>query len=151
MRADAVRSLPRPHGVLVADDDAEIRDAMHSGLLREGFAVWSAANGREALDIYRFQHGAIDVVLLDVCMPELDGPRTLMALQELVPDIRCCFITGYLDNYTSRGLRRLGAATVVRKPFHLSELADVLRRIVGGANANRAPCADARPRDAPKP
>lgn len=138
MRTEAACPPRRPLGVMVVDDDADIRDVMHSGLLREGFAVWLAAHGREALELYRCQREAIDVVVLDVCMPELDGPRTLMALQELTPDIRCCFITGHLDSYTAQGLRRLGAAAVFWKPFRLPEVTEVLRNIACRASTGVA-------------
>jgi two-component system cell cycle sensor histidine kinase/response regulator CckA len=122
----------RGHGVLVADDDPEVRDAVHDGLRRQGFAVWLAADGQEALDLYRSHCETIDVALLDVCMPGLDGPQTLAALQEITPQVRCCFMSGYLGSYTAERLRDLGAVTVFAKPFHLAEVAHVL-----GELANR--------------
>jgi len=136
MGQDDIHVPRRPHGVLVVDDDADVREAIHDGLSREGFIVWLAAHGRGALDLFRRQRECIDVVLLDVCMPELDGPRTLMALQEVTPDIRCCFITGYLDSYTEQGLRRLGADAVFQKPFRLAEVSAALRSIVRQARTS---------------
>jgi CheY-like chemotaxis protein len=127
MLKEALLVPGRGHGVLVADDDAEVRDAVDDGLRREGFAVWLAADGQEALDVYHDHCETIDVVLLDVCMPGLDGPQTLAALQELTPQIRCCFMTGCLGSYTEQKLRHLGADEVFMKPFRLSEVAQVLR------------------------
>lgn len=46
-------ATPRPHGVLIADDEADVRDVLHDKLRREGFSVWLAADGQEALDLYR--------------------------------------------------------------------------------------------------
>ena len=117
----------RKCGVLVVDDQACLRDILGIGLRQEGFAVWLAANGRQAFDLYQCHHETIDVVLMDVCMPGLDGPKTLVALQELNPQIRCCFISGSLDDYTADRLRKLGAVAVLRKPIHLAEVARVLR------------------------
>ncbi len=130
---------PRPHGVLVADDDAEVRDAVDDGLRWKGFTAWLAAHGREALDVFRHQRDSIDAVLLDVCMPGLDGPQTLAALQELTPQIRCCFMSGYLGSYTEQGLRHLGADAVFMKPFRLSQVAQVLRTVARPANLSRPP------------
>src|SRR5262245_363682 len=72
---------PAPPGVLVADDDAHVRSLLGHFLKREGYAVWLAADGHEALDVYRRHQEDIHLVLLDVRMPRRDGPATLAALQ----------------------------------------------------------------------
>src|SRR5438034_3072922 len=105
----------RKCGILVVDDQMCLRHLLGIGLRQQGFAVWLAASGREALDVYQGHHETIDVVLMDVCMPGLDGPKTLVALQELDPQIRCCFISGSLDDYAADRLQKLGAVAVLRK------------------------------------
>jgi len=131
MSPAALRTTRRQHGVLIADDEAEVRDVLHDKLQQEGFSVWLAADGQEALDLYRNHCETIDVVLLDVRMPALDGPQTLAALQEITPQVRCCFMSGYLGSYTEENLRDLGAATVFAKPFRLAEVAHVLGELAG--------------------
>ena len=125
----APHATPRAHGVLVVDDEGALRRLLDVGMRQEGFAVWLAATGREALDLYRRHRETIDVVLLDVLMPGLDGPQTLAALQELNPEIRCCFMSGDLGSYTEERLRGLGAAAVLQKPFRLAEAAQALRQL----------------------
>jgi DNA-binding NtrC family response regulator len=117
---------PRAHGILIVDDEAAVRGLLNIGMRQEGFAVWVAADGQEALDVYRRHQEAIDVVLLDVRMPGLDGPHTLVALQALNPQIRCCFMSGELGSYTAERLHELGALAFFQKPFHLAETARVL-------------------------
>src|SRR6266511_1810436 len=78
----------RHPGVLVVDDDALLRTLLYEVLRQEGFAVWTAANGFEALTLYDLQRGAIDLVLLDVNMPGRDGPETLAALRRRGPVYR---------------------------------------------------------------
>jgi CheY-like chemotaxis protein len=91
-----------------------------------------ASNGREANDVYR-QHGQhIAVVILDVCMPGLDGPQTLDALRKHNPEIQACFMTGNPDHYEPDELLQRGAAFVVAKPFLLDELANRLHLLVHG-------------------
>jgi len=124
----------RKCGILVVDDQACLRDILGIGLRQEGFAVWLAANGRQAFDLYQCHHETIDVVLMDVCMPGLDGPETLAALQELNPQVRCCFLSGSLDSGSAEELQNLGAAAVLQKPIHLAEVARVL-----GEQARRSP------------
>ncbi len=128
----------RKYGILAVDDDEGVRGVLGIGLRQLGFAVWLAAGGSEALDLYRRHHEAIDVVLLDVRMPGTDGPQTLAALQELNPRIRCCFMSGDLGGYTEEGLRNLGAATVVDKPFRLGEIAQALWDVASKAGCR--PC-----------
>jgi CheY-like chemotaxis protein len=124
--AEPLGATSRKCGILVADDEAWVRGVLDIGMRREGFAVWLAANGYEALEMYRRQRETIDAVLLDIRMPGLDGPQTLAALQELNPQIRCCFMSGDLGDYTESELHDLGAAAFFPKPFHLAEVAQVL-------------------------
>jgi CheY-like chemotaxis protein len=114
------------YGVLVVDDQECIRGVLEVGLRGQGAAVWLAAGGREAVGVYRDRQQDIDVVLLDVCMPGLDGPHTLVELRKLNPRVRCCFMSGDLGGYTERELRTLGGAAVFHKPFQLPDVARVL-------------------------
>lgn len=130
-------SLPGPHsaggpGVLLAEDEPVIRDLLGHLLRGQGFAVWSAADGREALEVYQRHRDDIRAVLLDVHMPRLDGPQTLRALRQLDPEVRCCFITGSAGGDEEEALRALGPAAVLHKPCTPEELAEALRRAIGG-------------------
>lgn len=116
----------RPGGVLVADDDDAVRRVLGAGMRSQGFVVWLAVDGPEAIDLYRIYRDSIGVVLLDVRMPGLDGPGTFAALREINPDIRCCFMSGDPGHYTDQMLLDLGAAGVFRKPFPLGEVAQQL-------------------------
>ena len=120
------RATPRQYGILIVDDEGCVRSVLNLGMRQRGFAVWLASDGQEAFDLYRCYRETIDVVLLDVQMPGADGPRTLAALQELNPRVRCCFMTGNLGDYTERGLLNLGAVTVIFKPFRLAEVTEIL-------------------------
>ena len=119
-------ATPRTCGILIVDDEPCVLGVLNIWMRQQGFTVWLAANGQEALDVYWHHHQAIDIVLMDVRMPGLDGPQTLAALQELNPHIRCCFMSGDLGSYTVEQLQNLGAVAVVRKPFHLTDVAKAL-------------------------
>ena len=68
--------LPEPGtGVLVVDDEPAVRSLLEVGLRREGLQVWSAAGGRQAVELYREHPGAIGVALLDVLMPGMETAR----------------------------------------------------------------------------
>ena len=115
-------------GVLVVDDQADIRALLQTILRHHGFTVWLAPGGAEAVQLYGQQRDRVDLVLLDVAMPEWDGPRTLKALLKENPDLCVCFVSGKDVEYTDGDLLALGAARVIHRPF---EAADVAKVIVG--------------------
>lgn len=127
--ASAAPPPPASTGILVVDDDDPVRTLLHVGLERHGFQVWLAASGPEALDVYRQHAARIAVVLLDVRMPELDGPQTLRALRQLDAEVCCCFISGHTGDYSEASLLELGAAHVFTKPFHLADIVPILRQL----------------------
>jgi CheY-like chemotaxis protein len=103
-------------------------------LRQQGFTVWLASNGQEALDLYQQHRDALPVVLLDIRMPILDGPQTLAALRQLDPDVRCCFMSAHSGDYSHDSLRELGAVHVFTKPFKLTEVIQAVVEL-----ADRAP------------
>jgi CheY-like chemotaxis protein len=126
-------------GVLVVDDEHFVRHMVQLGLERNGFGVWLAASGREAIRLYREHRDSIAVVLLDVRMPGLDGPQTLEALRKLNPEVRACFMSADTGAYGPEGLRQRGAACVIAKPFRLEGLANVLKLVTQGVPAGLLP------------
>src|SRR5262245_165045 len=67
----------RPPGVLVVDDDQAVLTLLNIVLRQKGLAVWLTSNGHDALRVYQGHRNDIDLVLLDVHMPGLDGPQTV--------------------------------------------------------------------------
>jgi CheY-like chemotaxis protein len=97
--------------------------------------VWTAADGREAVEVYRRQRGHIDLVLLDVDMPGWGGPRALRELRALEPRPRCCLMAGHTDSYPAEELAALGVEHFFAKPFPVPELVRRLQALVPAAPA----------------
>jgi CheY-like chemotaxis protein len=116
--------------VLVIDDEPTVRTVLALCLRSAGFAVLQAASGREGLEQYRTRRAEIDLVLLDVRMPGLDGPRTFTALRELDPAVRCCFMSGDAGDYTVGQLLATGALGFLSKPFRVAEVEALVRQAV---------------------
>jgi CheY-like chemotaxis protein len=129
----------RKPAILVVDDDAGVRNLLNAVLWQQGFMIWLAGNGLHALELYQELAAKIDLVLMDVRMPGLDGPQTLAALQRLNPDVGCCFMTGDSGPYTEEELLARGAVAVLHKPFHLTEVAQLLRQLVTPEARHAAP------------
>src|SRR5262245_38350934 len=80
------RTAQQPRvGILIVDDEPLVRKSLELALPQQGFTVWLARNGNEAVQVYQQHCPEIAVVLLDVRMPGLDGPQTLAALQKVNP------------------------------------------------------------------
>ena len=81
--------------ILVADDEMAIRLLYSEELKEEGYEVYTATNGREALDI--IEKVPLDLVILDIKMPEMDGIEALRQIKEKKPDLPVVLSTAYGD------------------------------------------------------
>jgi CheY-like chemotaxis protein len=107
--------------ILLVDDDDLVQTAMSAQLHRLGHSVVIAENGREALD--RVEAGLqIDLVLLDIDMPVLDGTQTLPLLRKLRPDLPVVIETGNLGEWAEQLARGHQDVAVLVRPFSLAEL-----------------------------
>jgi CheY-like chemotaxis protein len=106
--------MGRPPVVLVADDEAPIRDLVTTLMQREGYQVLPASDGHEALELARSYPGTIDLVITDMDMPRLDGSRLCAHLREERPGIKVLVMSGG----DMGDLRREAASLpVLPKPF----------------------------------
>jgi DNA-binding NtrC family response regulator len=129
-------SLPR--GVLVVDDDSTLLQLLQTVLQSEGFTPFLARGGAEAVALYEQHRDEIGMVLLDVRMPGMDGPQTLVELRRINPDVACCFMSGFSGGYSENELRQLGGLHMFEKPFHLGEFGRVLRQLGVGQGQQTA-------------
>jgi len=120
----------RKPAILVVDDEPFVLSLLSEVLRRNGFQVLTASNGQQAVELYRECWKGIDLVLLDVLMPGLDGPQRLEALRQIYPEVCCCFMTGYTGQYTMPELLQQGVATVFLKPFKVDVLVQTLRDLL---------------------
>lgn len=141
-RVDRVRpscftaGAPRPR-VLVADDDDLLRSFLVTGLRAAGFDVVAAANGSEALGLFRGQ-GPFDLLLLDEEMPQASGRAVLRKLRAEGETQPAVLFSGSLT-LTDAEQHALGVGPVVHKPCGLAALVEALcQALAAGAPAQRA-------------
>ena len=119
--------------ILYIDDEADIREVAEMALeLDPDFDVRSCASGREGIAAAReWQPG---LILLDVMMPELDGPTVLEKLRQnpVTAAIPVVFITARTQAHEVERLRALGARGVLAKPFDAMTLAGQVRALLHG-------------------
>jgi signal transduction histidine kinase len=127
---DDSRRLPGSKRILVVDDDQPVRKAFIRGLTRAGFEVSEAANGREAINLHRQKPDAIDCVLLDLSMPDMDGEETFRELLQIRPDVRVVLNSGYAEEEILERFTGVQPAGILQKPCSrkdmITKIQDVL-------------------------
>ncbi len=108
--------------VLVAEDEASIREFIVINLQRSGYEVSQADNGRAALEAYEAADGDFDVVLLDIMMPEMDGLEVCKRLRSISQTVGIIMLTAKTQEIDRVTGLLVGADDYVSKPFSPSEL-----------------------------
>jgi len=125
-------TLPdKPKGspnVLVIDDDETVRNVTTALLENLGYKVLCAESGAEGIDLYKTHQQEIDLIMLDLVMPEMNGEETFSNLRKIDPDATVLIISGFDAEESVAGLIEAGAAGFLQKPFHLNPLAKALQR-----------------------
>lgn len=119
--------------VLLVDDQDMVRNMITSMLKRLGFTVLAAADGTEALELFRQHQNAIHCVITDLTMPGMDGWQILAALREIQPDLPVILASGY-DEAQAMGRDDLEQRpnAFLHKPYSMDELKGTLRQALGG-------------------
>jgi DNA-binding NtrC family response regulator len=114
----------REFTVLVVDDEQEFRDITVKRLEKRGLKAKGAESGEKALEV--LEHGHIDVVLLDVKMPGIDGIETLRRIRSLKPLVEVVLLTGHASVDSGIEGMKLGAFDYLMKPIELEPLMEKL-------------------------
>ena len=112
--------------ILVVDDEDSIREGSERILTRMGFQVYKASRGSEGLEI--LGHHPVEIVLLDLKMPGMDGMEVLAHIQRLNSEILVIIITGYATIETAIEAMKRGAYDFIPKPFEPDQLRMVINR-----------------------
>ena len=124
------RALYGTETILLVDDEDMIWDVIIDMLQELGYSVLLAGNGREAIEIYTENPGSIDLILLDMVMPEMDGHRAFFKLREINPEARVLLSSGYVSAADVQDVLQAGAAGFLRKPYRMVDLARKVREIL---------------------
>lgn len=109
-------------GILLVDDEKLICEMGQALLEDQGYTVYTAENGSQALDIYEKNIDRIDLVILDVVMPIMGGKEALQLLRAAHPDVKVLVSSGFHQNETNDTFIKLGAMGFIQKPYRTQEL-----------------------------
>ncbi len=118
--------------ILVIDDEDVIRKVAEGYLTNLGYEVILAENGRSGLDLFSQEFNNIDLVILDMIMPELNGRECFLAMRKIKPNIPVILASGFSNQSDLNQLIEEGLSAFIHKPYHEIELshlvADVLKK-----------------------
>ena len=131
VRAEPKRRVATDWGqgtILLIEDEDAVRSVAQRALARAGYTVRAAASGDEALALLAADP-AIDAVVSDVAMPGMDGPQTVRAVRERLPDVPVLFMSGYAEEQARRRID-VDNAAFLPKPFSVAQLTDAVARLL---------------------
>ena len=123
-------SLTVSETILLVDDEEMIIDVSRQILKRFGYTVVEAKNGKQAIEIYNNNPDRIDLVILDMIMPEMDGGETYDSLKAINSDIKVLLSSGYSIDGQAEAIMTRGCNGFIQKPFNMKDLSLKLREIL---------------------
>lgn len=112
--------------ILLADDEESLRALGAKMLERLGFTVITAADGQIAVELYKKHASEIDLVILDLTMPRLDGAEALVQLRQINPLVHVIVSSGYSVSDISSRFAGMGLVGVLQKPYTLAKMRSLL-------------------------
>jgi len=116
--------------VLLVDDEEIIAEIMEKALTLAGYRVLLARGGEEAIEVYKKNQNDIDLVVLDMIMPGMNGGKVFNRLREINPGVKVILSSGYsIDGEASQIMAR-GCNGFIQKPFGIKELSQKIREVL---------------------
>jgi PAS domain S-box-containing protein len=116
--------------ILLVDDEAMLLEVGSQVLMELGYTVLAAHGGREAVEIYKEHRDLIDLVILDMIMPDMGGGKAFDRLKEINPAVKVLLSSGYSIEGQAQEIMARGCDGFIQKPFRIEELSQKIREIV---------------------
>ncbi|MBN2711493.1 MAG: transporter substrate-binding domain-containing protein [Planctomycetes bacterium] len=114
--------------ILLVDDEAVMRDTAKVLLEDLGYEVILAENGKHAVDVFEKSPSSIDLVILDMVMPEMNGRDCFRVLKSIKPDQRIVLASGFADEDDLIAMKEAGLTGFIRKPFRNAALSQIVSK-----------------------
>jgi DNA-binding NtrC family response regulator len=116
--------------VLLIDDEEMILDVSKKMLEQLGYKVIAASGGKMGVQVYEHDPGGIDLVILDMVMPDFGGRESFDALARINPDVKVLLSSGYSLDGQAKEIMQRGCRGFIQKPFTISDLSKKIRDIL---------------------
>lgn len=117
--------------ILLADDDASVRELVRRALAQDGHSVTVTEDGAEALQHLSTNAASIDVIVSDVNMPQVDGVTLAQKAVALKPEIAVVLMSGFTDQLDRASTIKAARLAVISKPFTLDQIKSKVRGVIG--------------------
>lgn len=117
--------------ILLADDDAAVRDLVRRALTSEGHSVHVTQDGAEALEYFEANSESVDLLVTDVDMPALDGVTLAESVLRKMPHLAVVFMSGYSEQLDRAASLKNARVTSISKPFTLEQIRQIVRKVLG--------------------
>ncbi len=126
--------VPQGHGenILLVDDEMAIREITKAALEQNGYVVYAAADGAEAVALYAQRQNEINVVITDMTMPVMDGSSTIRVLQRINPEVKVIAVSGLMVDLKSAQVEETRNVQFLAKPFDIEKLLITLNQMLTG-------------------
>jgi signal transduction histidine kinase len=115
--------------ILIVDDEKKVLDMAHKVIRKLGYEVLEASGGREAIEVFRSHHEEIDLVILDITMPDMGGGEVFDSLKKIDPAVHVLLASGYSVDNTAREIMARGCDGFIQKPFNMKDLHQAIETI----------------------
>ena len=122
--------LPGTETILLVDDEEVITDVSREILETLGYRVLVAGSGQEAIDVYTINRDEIDMVIMDMIMPQMSGGETFDILKSIDPDVKVILSSGYSLKGQAAQIMERGCRAFLQKPFNIKELSKKVRNVL---------------------
>ncbi|MBN1843931.1 MAG: PAS domain-containing protein [Deltaproteobacteria bacterium] len=117
--------------ILLVDDEEMVLNIGVQMLNRFGYTVLDAKGGREAVEIYQANKDKIDMVILDMIMPDIGGGEAYDRIKEINPEVKVLLSSGYSIDSEAKDILARGCDGFIQKPFTMKELSQSVREVLG--------------------
>lgn len=126
----ATRAQGDGEKILIIDDETDFTTMMTDFMELSGYAPTTANSGEEGVEILKEKYNDIDLVILDIMMPGMDGAKTFDALKYIKNDVKVILCSGHSARGTAADLMSKGALAYVQKPFDAENLLSVISEVI---------------------
>jgi PAS domain S-box-containing protein len=116
--------------ILLVDDESYIVDVGRMMLEGLGYSILTANGGKTALETFQKNNGKIELIILDLIMPDLDGEAVFNEIREIKPDMKVLFASGHYMVDQTQALLEKGDTDFIEKPFNLQQLSTKIRKLL---------------------
>ncbi len=116
--------------IMVIDDEEMIRNVMEKAFIKKNMNVILSSGGQKAIDQFRDNKDRIDLVILDMIMPEMSGSEVFERIKQIKPDVKVLIVSGYAMDNEKENLTKAGVKGFIKKPFKIRDLLEAIFTIL---------------------